>query len=233
MPELAKAQDVRERRNTRVASIFKNFRLLKQILWRHEATIQKRWMKKTKEQKRKIILAAWGGPMPTSHRPDFAAYRKMKAAGDGAKDRADLMWPFVNQEDLTKPKVCLVVHWRTHKLLILLQPRHYFFFSTRVAEMTPVTLPQQSMSPCTLESSPSASFLFSSTFIPCCSTVRGQKPNTPNCFTGMITQTLLNGVFQEDTCSLARDCSYWSPKTGQWISWSSAPRTFFTISPRN
>lgn len=156
MPELAKAQDVREQRNTRVASIFKNFRLLKQILERHEATIQKRWMKKRREQKRKIILAAWGGPMPTSHRPDFAAYRKMKAAGDGAKDRADLMWPFINQEDLTKPKVCLIVEEGIHELLTFVQHRRYFFSLTHAAEMTLVTLPQQSMSPCTLESSQSA-----------------------------------------------------------------------------
>ncbi|PIA88908.1 hypothetical protein CB0940_07670 [Cercospora beticola] len=108
MPEMPKAQDVRKQRDTRVASIFRNFRLLKKILERHEATIQKRWLKKTREQKRKIILAAWGGTMPVTHRPDFAVFRKMTERGVGAQYRSELMWPFINQEDLTKPKTLLL-----------------------------------------------------------------------------------------------------------------------------
>ncbi|GIZ42786.1 hypothetical protein CKM354_000604100 [Cercospora kikuchii] len=110
MPEFGNPQDIRKQRDARVASIFKKFRLLYKILERHEATIQKRWMKKTKEQKRKIVLAAWGGAMPTAHRPDFEAFKKMKDVGgrSGTQYRADFMWPYINQEDLTKPKTLLL-----------------------------------------------------------------------------------------------------------------------------
>ncbi|KAM3425304.1 hypothetical protein BST61_g7251 [Cercospora zeina] len=110
LPKIGHAKRIREQRDERVASIFRKFHLLNGILERHETTIQKRWMKQTKEQKRKIILAAWEGPMPTAHRADFAAFKKIRDAG-GAGDaqyRSDFIWPFVNQADLTKPKALLL-----------------------------------------------------------------------------------------------------------------------------
>ncbi|OCL06401.1 hypothetical protein AOQ84DRAFT_411066 [Glonium stellatum] len=72
------------------------------IIERYEATIQKRWIKKTKEQ-RKILLAAWP-QMSTSHRPDFAAF-KTKTAGQTGNSRRDAyIWPCVNLEDFLKSK---------------------------------------------------------------------------------------------------------------------------------
>ena len=107
MPEIVTPASVRKQRDERVANIFKNFRLLHDILKRYESTIQKRWLKKTKEQKRRILLAYWGGTMPAKHRADFEAFTRLRdAGGSGAAGlRPDFMWPFINQEDLTKPKV--------------------------------------------------------------------------------------------------------------------------------
>jgi len=94
----------------RAEHIFKNWRLLNEILERHEATIQKRWKKKTNESRRKILLSAWPN-MPVSHRPDFEAFtresREQRAAGTRFKDA--FMWPYINQEDLCKPRTLLLL----------------------------------------------------------------------------------------------------------------------------
>ncbi|EME42787.1 hypothetical protein DOTSEDRAFT_176085 [Dothistroma septosporum NZE10] len=110
MPELGTPESVRKQRDERVASIFKHFRLLHNILERYESTIQKRWLKKTKEQKRRILLASWGGAMPTTHRADFEAFKKLRDDGEstGHRLRSHFMWPFINQEDLTKPRTLLL-----------------------------------------------------------------------------------------------------------------------------
>lgn len=81
MPDIATPDSVRKQRNERVANIFKDYRLLQNILEGYESTIQKRWLKKTKEQKRRILLAAWGGTMPAKHRADFEAFKKLRDAG--------------------------------------------------------------------------------------------------------------------------------------------------------
>jgi hypothetical protein len=90
--------------------IWKNWRFLKEILERHEATIQNRWKKKTKESRRKILLSAWPN-MPVSHRPDFEAFTKesheQRVAGTRFKDA--FMWPYINQEDLCKPRTLLLL----------------------------------------------------------------------------------------------------------------------------
>lgn len=66
-------EEVRTRANKLSRSIFKNWNLLRHALERYESTIQKRWMKKTQDQRRKILLAAWPN-MPQSHRPDIQAF---------------------------------------------------------------------------------------------------------------------------------------------------------------
>ncbi|KAJ1712176.1 hypothetical protein NYO67_5650 [Aspergillus flavus] len=77
----------------------------KTIIQRHEATIQKRWSKKTRQQRLNVLLSAWPD-MPAIHRPDFDAFRRESASDRvrGTKYRVHFMWPYVNQEDLLNTK---------------------------------------------------------------------------------------------------------------------------------
>jgi hypothetical protein len=101
---------VRKLCKERSRAIFASYDRLGRILDRHEPTIQKRWTKKTKQQRLQVLLAAWPN-MPTMHRPDFAAFRKESVAQReaGTKFRDQLFWPYINQEDLLKPKSLLLM----------------------------------------------------------------------------------------------------------------------------
>jgi len=85
--------------------IFKYFELLGSILDQHESTIHKRWTGRTKKQKHAIFLSAWPN-MATTHRPDFQALKKESDQQRVAatKYREEYMWPYINLEDLSKPK---------------------------------------------------------------------------------------------------------------------------------
>ncbi|KAG0043472.1 hypothetical protein BGZ83_011356 [Gryganskiella cystojenkinii] len=111
------ASDVKSEAKKRVIKIFDDYVLLNRILQRHEALIQKRWLKKTREQRRTILLSAWPD-MPTMHRPDLEDFandsepRTLIAAPPKAfstKASKDIyLWPHINQEDLLKPKLFLI-----------------------------------------------------------------------------------------------------------------------------
>jgi hypothetical protein len=90
-------------------SLFKSFNLLREILDRHEATIQKRWLKKTNEQRRKILLHAWPN-LAKPHRPDFAEFLTGRNPRGSLPTTAKeaYMWPHMNQEDLVKGKTILL-----------------------------------------------------------------------------------------------------------------------------
>jgi len=87
--------------------VLQDWALLNEILQRHEITIQKRWLKKTKEQRRRLLLAAWPG-MALPHRPDYEAFMKV---GDAPRPytqyRTEFIWPEINQEDLLQPRSLL------------------------------------------------------------------------------------------------------------------------------
>jgi hypothetical protein len=97
---MASPAEVREEALARSRNIFDSFHMLSNILLRHEATIQKRWAKKTRQQRQKILLSAWPNMAPT-HRPDFDAFRrgskpgKLSVGEDKFKDH--YMWPHINQ----------------------------------------------------------------------------------------------------------------------------------------
>jgi hypothetical protein len=96
-------------------SIFKNFRFLGDVLDRHEAIINRRWLKKSNKTRRKLILEAWGTNMASSHRPDFEAIeleRPIKRMLD-SDYRDSYLLPYINEEDLCKP----------HSLLLLMSTR--------------------------------------------------------------------------------------------------------------
>jgi hypothetical protein len=51
-----------------------SWKCLKEIVQRHEATLIKRWAKKSKSQQVQFLLKAWPG-MSLNHRPDHEAFR--------------------------------------------------------------------------------------------------------------------------------------------------------------
>lgn len=106
MPEIKTPAEVRREARARLDKIFASYETLHEILRRHKGTIQKRWFKKTRAQRLKVLLTAWPN-MPTIHRPDFAAFRRESELDrcSGTKYREHSMWPYVNQEDLLNPKV--------------------------------------------------------------------------------------------------------------------------------
>ncbi|KAF9536587.1 hypothetical protein EC957_010366 [Mortierella hygrophila] len=98
--------EVRNEARKRVTNIFKDWTLLNHIVQRQEATIQKRWLKKTREQRKNTLLSAWPN-MSASHRPDMEAFFREKSRSATAFREAYL-WPHINQEDLLKPKLFLI-----------------------------------------------------------------------------------------------------------------------------
>lgn len=100
---------VRREAQQRSSSIHASYQTLNDILVRHESTIQRRWSKKTKQQRLSILLKAWPG-MATMHRPDFDAFRResVQDRWNGTKYKERFMWPYINQEDLLKPKSLLL-----------------------------------------------------------------------------------------------------------------------------
>jgi len=110
VPKTQSPASVRSEARKRSAKIHERFEFLRAIVERHEPTIQKRWVKKTKQQRLKILLDAWPG-MPATHRPDFDAFRKESEQERiaGTKYREHFMWPSINQEDLASPKNFLLL----------------------------------------------------------------------------------------------------------------------------
>ncbi|KAI0380602.1 hypothetical protein F5Y04DRAFT_95178 [Hypomontagnella monticulosa] len=104
-PKIPSPSEVRREAKERTNNIFAHYEKLQTILERHEATIRKRWEKKTRTQRLGILLQAWPG-MPLTHRPDFAAFRKHAANLNqvAIQHRSSFIWPTINQEDLGDPK---------------------------------------------------------------------------------------------------------------------------------
>ncbi|KAI9241347.1 MAG: hypothetical protein BYD32DRAFT_406180 [Podila humilis] len=100
------ADEVRKEARERAKNIFDDWTLLNHIIQRHEATIQKRWLKKSREQRRNTLLHAWPN-MPKMHRPDMEAYFGEKSSMPSTNPDVYL-WPDINQEDLLKPKMMLI-----------------------------------------------------------------------------------------------------------------------------
>lgn len=59
--------------------LFADYDTLRMIVERHEATIRKRWSKKSNVQKKNILLEAWPD-MPAQHRPDVQAWKRKSRA---------------------------------------------------------------------------------------------------------------------------------------------------------
>ncbi|UKZ74935.1 hypothetical protein TrVFT333_002605 [Trichoderma virens FT-333] len=109
-PKLMPPAEVRREAKDKTRKIFSDYRRLQAIVERHESTIQKRWEKKTRTQRLAILLEAWPD-MPIVHRPEFAAFRKYprQLHAAAATHYGSFMWPYINQEDLAKPKSLLML----------------------------------------------------------------------------------------------------------------------------
>jgi len=62
--------ECRKQSNELRSDIFSSFEALKTMLAYHEDLIRRRWMKKSRAQKKEILLIAWPG-MSARHRPDM------------------------------------------------------------------------------------------------------------------------------------------------------------------
>lgn len=100
------AKNVRQEARDRSENIFTDWTTLHKILERHEEVFRKRWMKKTREQRKKILLAAWPN-MSSTHRPDFQALRREtpQQRSSGTRFRDAFLWPYINLEDLSSSKL--------------------------------------------------------------------------------------------------------------------------------
>lgn len=89
--------------------IFANYYELQAIIERHEATIQKRWSKKSNMKRRSVLLGAWP-QMASDHRPDVELVRRKKPGQifTGVERDAFLM-PFINLQDLSKTEPLLLM----------------------------------------------------------------------------------------------------------------------------
>ena len=65
------AAEVNADRLELVKDIFSDFAALGSTLERYETIIHKRWLKKTKEQRRVVVQKAWMVEMAQCHRPDW------------------------------------------------------------------------------------------------------------------------------------------------------------------
>ena len=100
-------KEVRSKLQARSKSIFVHWNLLKNIVERYESVIQKRWLKKTKEKRKEMLLQVFPD-ISISHRPDFQAFKSKSSSLQGASKRTPYLWPQINLEDLLKPKFLLI-----------------------------------------------------------------------------------------------------------------------------
>ncbi|KAF2267621.1 hypothetical protein CC78DRAFT_62548 [Lojkania enalia] len=100
--------EVRRKSQESAKKVFEDWQTLGSIIQRHEELIRKRWVKKSQQQKKTILLTAWPN-IPTQHRPDIEAFiRKGQSPGIQARSKEAYMWPYINMEDLLKPKLLLI-----------------------------------------------------------------------------------------------------------------------------
>ncbi|KIW29220.1 hypothetical protein, variant 2 [Cladophialophora immunda] len=105
-PSFPSAAEIRNKSTAYSKEIFNSWTTLRDILARREEVIRKRWMNKRKEQRKKILLAAWPD-MPEQHRPDFYELEKTGSRGRSRNIEA-FKYPYVNQEDLLQGRALLL-----------------------------------------------------------------------------------------------------------------------------
>jgi hypothetical protein len=132
IPSLPSRAEVKREAAQRSLKIFEHWNRLHEILKRHEDVLRKRWMKKSKEQRKKILLSAWPG-MSSIHRPDFHALKteSEQQRRNGTRFRDAYLFPYINLEDLLKAKnMLLLFHSRGHT-----KPHVFAFFDLETQQI--------------------------------------------------------------------------------------------------
>ncbi|CAA9958131.1 hypothetical protein PTMSG1_01704 [Pyrenophora teres f. maculata] len=92
-------------------SIFDHYATLNGTVSCHEALIRRRWLRKSPSQRRHVLLGAWP-EIVVEHNIDNYHQSKMfeaiRGTGPNPGDHYGMVFPFINQEDLTKPKSLLI-----------------------------------------------------------------------------------------------------------------------------
>ncbi|MCJ1405640.1 hypothetical protein MMC11_008869 [Xylographa trunciseda] len=103
------ASDVKREARACSRHIFASWETLHAILERHEALIRRRWVKKSQEQRKKVLLSAWPGMSP-GHRPDYKVIDRetVQERQKGTRYREAYLWPYINVEDLIQGKSMLI-----------------------------------------------------------------------------------------------------------------------------
>jgi hypothetical protein len=107
---LATPDHIEHEARKRSTNILTTWTTLREVLRRHEATIQRRWLKKPQAKRLAVLLKAWPS-MPPTHRPDFKAFRMetQEQRDSGTSHRQEYLWPYINQEDLLTPNALLLL----------------------------------------------------------------------------------------------------------------------------
>ena len=108
VPELPTFKQVQCQAKEHAESIFNTQRALVELLDKCEHVLIKRWMRKTAEQRRSILVAV-APHIPATHSPDFQAMRKedmerWEVTRTGTQPRDSWLLPSINNEDLTQPR---------------------------------------------------------------------------------------------------------------------------------
>lgn len=101
-----------------VDEIFLHWNVLHISLTRYEQLIRTRWMKRTKSQRREILIKVWPD-MALEHQPDLntpepdLGHRPGENMPDYSSELGDRLhaaraWPYINVEDLLRPKALLI-----------------------------------------------------------------------------------------------------------------------------
>ncbi|KAF3050908.1 hypothetical protein E8E11_003292 [Didymella keratinophila] len=80
---------------------------LRSVLQSHESLVQTRWLKMTRSERKQILLSAWPD-MPERHRPDMEHFLNGKRFKLEGFDMRAAIWPYINLEDLLRPKALLI-----------------------------------------------------------------------------------------------------------------------------
>ncbi|KAJ8111716.1 hypothetical protein OPT61_g5750 [Boeremia exigua] len=92
-----------------VTNLLECWKGLHTLLQSYEGILQSRWQKQPQSRKKEILMAAWPD-MPETHRPHMAHFFGKCGDLDGLteSDLLPLQFPYINLEDLLKPKALLI-----------------------------------------------------------------------------------------------------------------------------
>jgi hypothetical protein len=94
-----------------VAEIFECWKAIHIILAFHEERIQKPWTKKSKAQRKELLLTVWPRMSPR-HRPDMDDVLSYQSISDDTdtmvRSYEAAVWPYINLEDLLEPRASII-----------------------------------------------------------------------------------------------------------------------------